>query len=143
MAATADADESVLATFFPDDSLFRALDEPRTLPESWRAERFDRADRTATEATYYAVLAVRGEYDGIHGRRHTLRVLYVADDLSATSYRDYEIEERDGYRPRADEWRCTLALSVGFGDVDPIAGVEREVLQELLDEQYPGARGDR
>jgi hypothetical protein len=143
MAAGVHADEAILTTFFPADPRFEALDEPRTLPDSWRADRFDRADRRATEATYYAVLAVRGRYDGLGGTRHTLRVLYVADDLSATSYRDYQIEERDGYRPRADKWRCTLALSMGFGDVDPIAGVEREVLQELLDEQYPDARGER
>jgi hypothetical protein len=67
-------DSAVLATFFPGDSAFRAVTEPRTLPESWRADRFDTADRQATEHVGYAVLM--------------LRVLFVTGDLSATTYRD-------------------------------------------------------
>lgn len=146
MAAGAQADapdEDLLATFFPDDSRFRALDEPRMLPESWRADRFDCADRRVTDTTYYAVLAIRGRYDGVHSPRYMLRVLYVADDLSATAYRDYPVENEDGYRPPADEWRCTLALSVGFGDSDPIAGTERDILADLIDRQYAYAQGER
>jgi hypothetical protein len=133
-------DGAVLATFFPEDTAFRARTEPRTLPESWRAPRFDRADCRATEHVGYAVLMVRGRLNGELGNRHVIRVLYVTGDLSATTYRDYECRENDGYRPRADRWRCTLALSVGF-DADPIAGVEREVLERLLDTQYPGRGG--
>ncbi|WP_254823360.1 hypothetical protein [Haloglomus halophilum] len=50
MAATdAEPDGAVLATYFPDDADFRAESEPRTLPASWRAARFDQADREATE----------------------------------------------------------------------------------------------
>ncbi|WP_276259920.1 hypothetical protein [Haloglomus litoreum] len=133
-------DQAVLATFFPNDSAFRALTEPRTLPESWRAARFDQADRRATEHVGYAVLMVRGRLNGELGNRHVIRVLYVTGDRSATTYRDYECQEDSGYRPRADRWRCTLALSMGF-DADPIAGVEREVLDRLLDTQYPDRGG--
>jgi hypothetical protein len=118
------ADEAVLATFFPGDSAFRAVTEPRTLPESWRADQFDTADRRATKHVGYAVLMLRGRLNGELGNRHVIRVLYVTGDLSATTYRDYECVNDEGYRPPTDRWRCTLA--------------------RLLDEQYEvGSAGGR
>jgi hypothetical protein len=133
--------EPPLTTYFPQDSAFRAVSAPRTLPASWRATRFDRADRGATEHVAYAVLMLRGRLNGVLGNRHVIRVLYVTGDRSLTTYRDYECQQADGYRPRADRWRCTLAVSAGFGDADPIAGDERAVLERLLATQYPD-RGD-
>jgi hypothetical protein len=136
-SGAAEPDPAALETYFPGDSAFRAVSEVRTLPASWRADRFDRADRQATDHVGYAVLMLRGRLHGVLGNRHVIRVLYVTGDLSATTYRDYECQVDDGYRPPADRWRCTLALSTGFGEADPIAGTEREVLERLLAEQYP------
>jgi len=144
MAATdADPDGAVLATYFPDDSDFRAESEPRTLPESWRAARFDTADRDATEHVGYAVLMVRGRFRGLEGDRAMIRVLYVDAAVSRTWYRDYEAQHDDGYRPRAVTWSCTLSFPGAFGGAgDPVAGAEAEVLARLLDAQYDLHGGD-
>jgi hypothetical protein len=139
MATTdADPDGAVLATYFPDDADFRAETEPRTLPASWRAARFDQADRDATAHVGYAVLMVRGRVRGLDGDRAMIRVLYVDSEVSRTWYRDY-VAHHDGagYRPRALEWACTRAFPGAFGGAgDPVAGAEAEVLARLLDEQY-------
>ncbi len=146
MAATdADPDGAVLATYFPDDSDFRAESEARTLPESWRAARFDQADRDATEHVGYAVLMVRGRCRGLHGDRAMIRVLYVDRVVSRTWYRDYEAQhDGDGYRPRALAWTCTRSFPRTFGGAgDPVAGEEAAVLARLLDAQYdPDGRAD-
>lgn len=133
--------ESTLTTYFPADDAFQAYAEPRTLPATWRAPRFDQADRGATENVAYAVLAVRGRLDASGGVRDVLRALYVTADLSWTTYRDYACIDAGGYRPPADRWRCTLACTHGFGAGDPIAGAERATLERLLAAQYPD-RGD-
>jgi hypothetical protein len=126
-----------LATYFPDDADFHAESEPRTLPESWRADRFDQADRNATEHVGYAVLMTRGVFDGLHGERDLIRVLYVDSEVSRTWYRDYEAVDDSGWRPHAAEWHCTRAFPGAFGGAgDPIAGDEAAVLERLLDEQY-------
>jgi hypothetical protein len=150
MAAIDHADDSdrpdgaVLATYFPDDSDFRAESEPRTLPASWRAARFDQADRDATEHVGYAVLMVRGRVRGLHGDRAMIRVLYVDTDVSRSWYRDYEAHhDGAGYRPRAAAWACTRAFPGAFGGAgDPVAGTEAEVLARLLADQYPVDGGD-
>jgi hypothetical protein len=144
MAATdAEPDGAVLATYFPDDSDFRAESEPRTLPASWRAARFDQADRDATEHVGYAVLMVRGRCRGLQGDRAMIRVLYVDAAVSRTWYRDYEAQHDDGYRPRAVAWSCTLSFPGVFGGAgDPVAGAEAEVLSRLLDAQYDLDGGD-
>ncbi|WP_276260560.1 hypothetical protein [Haloglomus litoreum] len=145
MAATdATPDGAVLATYFPDDADFRAATEPRTLPASWRAPRFDRADRNATEHVGYAVLMVRGRFRGLDGDRGLIRVLYVDRDVSRTWYQDYEAHyDGAGYRPRASQWACTRAFAGAFGGAgDPVAGAEAEVLARLLAEQYDLDGGD-
>jgi hypothetical protein len=133
--------DAVLSTFFPDDSRFRAVDEPRTIPQSWRADRFDLADRDATEYLCRAVLAVRGRYNGVLGSRHIFRAIYVDDDLERLVTRDYEVvEDDDGYRPPADSWRSTLAVPGTFGSPDILDEDAREVLGRLLEDQY--SRGE-
>lgn len=116
----------------------RAESEPRTLPASWRADRFDQADRGATEHVGYAVLMVHGRFRGLHGDRAMIRVLYVDRTCSRTWYRDYEAHhDGEGYHPRAVEWSCTRSFPGAFGGAgDPVAGDEADGLWRLLDQQY-------
>jgi hypothetical protein len=127
-------------TFYRSE-LFKPTSEPRQVPESWRADRFDKADRDAGEV-HYAVLVTSGVAEltnGGHLRR--LRTLYALPDGSNTIRTDHPVRETDdGIRPDPSSWSTTR---IGHPWLSGVTDEEaREVLSRLVAAQYaPAALG--
>jgi hypothetical protein len=125
-------------TFYRSE-LFQPRSEPRLVPESWRADRFDRADHDAGDV-HYAVLVMAGVAELTGGAElERMRTLYAKPDGSNTLRVDHPVREGSGgVQPDPESWSTTR---VGHSWLPGVTDDDaREVLSRLVAKQYaPGA----